>query len=263
VGIFVRSILALLILLAPQAAFAGAWTMPRGDMQIIASSTWSGARSSFDSKGSATVPAEFEKSLSSIDIEYGWNNWLTLLADPEYAYARQLRPDGRIESDHDWAEAGGVRVRLMRRFGVLSMQFTAKSAGAYAMDVSRDGAAGRQLETRLLYGTNFGLFGKRGYIDLESGYRWIAGPRADEIPVDVTLGYRITWRTWLMFQSFNIVAMGNARAPYQYYRQHKLEFSTVTWLSQRLSIQSGAFISPAGQNSLAEQGGSVAIWLRF
>lgn len=258
-----RYLAAVALLLAPQAAFAGAWTMPRGDMQIIASSTWSGARSSFDSKGAATEPAQFEKSLSSIDIEYGWNNWLTLLADPEYAYARTLRPNGRIETNRDWAESGGLRVRLMHRFGVLSAEFTAKSAGAYAMDVSRDGAAGRQLETRLLYGTNFKLFGRRGYIDLESGYRWMAGPRADEIPVDVTLGYRATWRTWLMFQSFNIVAMGNARPPYEYYRQHKLEFSTVTWLSQTVSIQSAAFISPAGQNSLAEQGGSVAVWLRF
>ncbi len=237
--------------------------MPRGKMQIIASSTWSGARSRFDSKGSASEPAQFEKSLTSIDIEYGWTDWLTLLADPEFAYARTLRPGGAIETDRDWAESGGVRLRLAHRFGVLSMQFSAKSAGAYAMDVSRDGAAGRQIEARLLYGTNFNLFGKRGYLDLESGYRWNAGPRADEIPLDLTLGYRIDWRTWLMFQSFNIVAMGNARPPYQYFRQHKLEFSTVTWLSQSVSIQSSAFISPAGQNSLAEQGGSVALWLRF
>lgn len=258
-----KNALVLVLLLVPQAAFAGAWTMPRGHMQIIASSTWSGAHSSFDSSGSASVPAEFEKSLSSIDIEYGWNNWLTLLADPEYAYARTLRPNGRIETDHDWAESGGVRIRLAHTFGVLSAEFTAKSAGAYAMDVARDGAAGRQLETRLLYGTNFKLFGKRGYLDLESGYRWIAGPRADEVPVDITLGYRTNWRTWLMFQSFNIVAMNNARAPYEYYRQHKLEFSTVTWLSQEVSVQSSAFISPAGQNSLAEQGGSVALWFRF
>lgn len=255
--------LLLLLLLAPQSAFAGAWTMPRGKMQIIASTTWSAAKSSFDSSGSASVPAQFEKSLTSIDLEYGWNDWLTLIADPEYAYARTLRISGRVETDHDWAESGGVRIRLAHSFGVLSAEFTAKSAGAYAMDVARDGAAGRQLETRLLYGTNFNLFGKRGYIDLECGYRWIAGPRADEIPVDVTVGYRANWRTWLMFQSFNIIAMDNARPPYEYYRQHKLEFSTVTWLSRTVSIQSSAFISPAGQNSLAEQGGSVAVWLRF
>ena len=257
-----RRILALLVLLVPHAAFAGAWTMPRGEGQIILQSTWSRAYASYDSKGAASVPTLFEKSLSDIYAEYGWNNWLTLIADPEFAHAR-TEIYGRVKIDNDWAGAGGVRIRLLRNVGVLSAEFTAKSAGAYAMTVSRDGAPGRQLETRLLYGTNFHFFHRPGYIDIESGYRWIAGPRADEIPVDVTLGYRVDWRTWLMFQSFNIVAMGNARPPYEYYRQHKFEFSTVARFGPKVYIQSGAFISPAGQNALVEKGASVAIWLHF
>ncbi|HUJ03593.1 MAG TPA: hypothetical protein VLW75_08155 [Rhizomicrobium sp.] len=253
---------ALLLLLMPNAARAGAWTMPRGHMQVIVQTIWSQAKSGYDSKSTASLPLDFEKSLTNADIEYGWNNWLTLIARPEFAHAR-TELFGRVHSDNDWAGAGGVRLRLMHSFGVLSAEFVAKSAGAYAMSVSRDGAAGRQLESRLLYGTNFRLFHRNGYLDIEGGYRWIAGPRADEIPVDVTLGYRLNWRTWLMLQSFNIVAMGNARPPYQYYRQHKIEFSTVTRFSHRLYLQSGAFVSPAGQNSLVEAGASMAVWLNF
>ncbi len=237
--------------------------MPRGQTQIIAGTTWSTATASFNSSGAPSQPAQFQKLLTSADIEYGWNKWLTIIAIPEFAYARNARPGGIVETNRDWAGAGGVRVRLEHAIGVLSAEFTAKSAGAYEMSVSHDGAAGRQIEARLLYGTNFMLFHRRGYIDIESGYRWIAGPRADEIPLDLTLGYQLNWRTKLMLQSFNIVASGNARPPYEYYRLHKIEFSTVTRLSHRLSIQSGAFISPAGLNSLEEQGVSMAIWLHF
>jgi hypothetical protein len=258
----VKRALALLLLLLPQTAYAGAWTMPRRHMQIIVQSTWSDAKAGFDSTSSASLPLQFEKLLTDADIEYGWTNWLTLIARPEFAHARTVSY-GRVKSNDDWAAAGGVRLRLMHGFGVLSAEFVAKSAGAYAMSVSRDGAAGRQLESRLLYGTNFRLFHRNGYIDVESGYRWIAGPRADEIPLDLTIGYRLNWRTWLMLQSFNIVAMGNARPPYQYYRQHKIEFSTVARFSHRLCLQSGAFVSPAGQNSLVEAGASMALWLNF
>ena len=258
-----KRIFALLVLLLPHAAFAGAWTMPRGQTQIIAQTILSGASASYDSSASATIPTQFQKILSSADIEYGWKRWLTLVAIPEFAYARTAISHGPIKTDRDWAGALGARVRLAHTFGVLSAEFTAKSAGAYEMSVSRDGAAGRQIEARLLYGTNFMLFHRRGYIDIESGYRWIAGPRADEIPLDITLGYQINWRTKLMLQSFNIVASGDARPPYQYYRLHKIEFSTVTRLSHRLSVQSGAFISPAGQNSLREQGVCMALWLHF
>jgi hypothetical protein len=66
-----------------------------------------------------------------------------------------------------------------------------------------------------------------------------------------------------MLQSFNIIAGGDARAPYTYYRSHKIALSVVTPIWGGFSVQSGSFLSPAGQNALAEHGLFVALWVKF
>jgi len=256
-------IAAILAVLLPCAAHAGAWTQKAHHAQIIAETTWSNAANSFDSSGVASRPALFEKWLSTFYAEYGWNDRLTLILAPEYAHARVGAPGGGITTANDFAVEAGVRYRITNAFGVLSVEADAKTAGAYAMSVSADRAAGRQLEARLLYGTNFRLFRHNGFADFEGGYRWIAGARPDEFPVDITLGLQVTHRTLILAQSFNIIASNNAQPPYQYYRQHKLELSTVTRLSNRISVQSGAFISPVGQNSLVERGAVLALWVNL
>lgn len=258
-----KRFLAVLAFFFPVAAHAGAWTLNEDSTQIIAGTTWSTAGTSFDDKGAASQPAIYEKWLSSADAEYGWNDYLTLIVAPEFAHARVGLPSGVVSTANDFAIAGGARVRLDDLFGVLSAQLTAKSAGAFDMSVSANGAAGRQLELRLLYGTNFTVLGYDGYFDAEAAERLIAGLRPDELPIDLTLGVQVTPHTTVMAQSFNIIAAGNAKPPYEYYRQHKLELSAVTRLTDQFSLQSGAFISPAGQNTLVEQGFSVALWAQF
>lgn len=251
----------MLAVLIPCAAHAGAWTEKADHAQIIAETTWSTAANSFDSSGDANRPALFEKWLSTVYIEYGWNDRLTLILAPEYAHARVGAVGVGTTTANDFAVEGGVRYRITNAFGVLSVEADAKTAGAYAMSVSADRAAGRQLEARLLYGTNFRLFRRNGFADFEGGYRWIAGARPSEFPIDITLGLQATRRTLILAQSFNVIASNDAQPPYKYYRQHKLELSTVTRLSNRISVQSGAFISPAGQNSLVERGAVLALWV--
>ncbi len=84
--------------------------------------------------------------------------------------------------------------------------------------------------------------------------RWIAHPRPNETPIDLTAGLWLTKGTMLMAQSFNIVSAGDARPPYAFYRSHKIELSIVERLSRHWLLQSGVFFSPAGQNALVEKG---------
>ncbi len=82
-----------------------------------------------------------------------------------------------------------------------------------------------------------------------------------------------------MLQSFNIIARGDARAPYTYSRSHKVALpgmlaqtprvcanipalSVVTPIWGPFSIQSGSFFCPAGQSALAEHGLFVALWAK-
>ena len=250
-------------LVRPPLAVAGAWTQPEGETQIIADVGYSIAGQSFDHHSRPNWPVQFDKILTTVDGEYGWNDWLTLVLAPEYAHARLLRPGKLPEQADDGAVMAGARVRLWNGGGVFSAQMTAKTAGAFDMTVSADGAPGRQLELRLLYGANFTLFGRDGFWDAEIAQRWIEGLRADEMPIDLTLGLRVSKRMRVLVQSFNIVAQGNARQPYSYYRAHKLSLSLVTDLSPGLSFESGAYISPAGQNALDEQGFDISLWVHF
>lgn len=244
-------------------AFAGAWTQPEGGTELIAGITYSRATFGFDHAGRGGAPLRYEKVLAQLHGEYGWNDWLTLILAPEYAHARLLAPPRAPEIADDAAIEGGLRVRLLKDVGVFSAQLTAKTAGAFDMTVSADGAPGRQLELRLLYGTNFTLFGQPGFLDAEVAQRWIAGARADETPFDLTVGLRLTERTRVLLQSFNVIAQGNASPPYSYYRSHKLALSVVTDIRPGVCIQSGGYFSPAGQNALAEQGISVNLWVHF
>ena len=249
--------------IVPSVAVAGAWTQPEGGTELIAGITYSRAVFGFDHTGKAGVSLRYEKLLAQLHAEYGWNDWLTFIVAPEYAHARLAAPRRAPELANDPAIEAGARVRLLRDFGTFAAQLTAQSAGAFDMTVSADGAPGRQLELRLLYGTNFTLFGQPGFFDAEVAQRWIAGPRADEVPIDLTLGLRVTERTRVLVQSFNIIAQGNASPPYSFYRSHKLALSVVTDIRPGLCLQSGGYVVPAGQNALAEQGVIVNLWVRF
>lgn len=247
----------------PLTVRAGAWTEPEGLTQILLGVTYSHADAGFDSHGRPDTALGYEKTLVQLDAEYGWNDWLTLILSPEYAHARLMKPMRPQERADDAGVAAGFRVRLLKKVGIVSAQLTVKTAGAFDTSVSADGAPGRQLELRVLYGTGFKLFGRDGFFDVEIAQRWIAGARADEVPIDLTLGLRVLKRSRLFLQSFNTIAQGNASRPYGYYRVHKISLSVVTDIRPGLCLESGAYLAVAGQNALVEQGFDVRLWLRF
>ncbi|MBV8801112.1 MAG: hypothetical protein JOY77_08790 [Alphaproteobacteria bacterium] len=243
-------------------ADAGAWTLPAGDTQIISGVIYSTAVESFDDKGGA-VPTLYRKILLQSYGEHGLTDDLTLIFAPEYAIATEGGAGRPTINADDFALKGGLRYLLTDRFGIVSAQASYKTAGAFDMSVSAHNDSGSEVEFRLLYGRNFKLFGRDAYLDAEVGQRWIAGARPDETPVDLTLG--VHWSEKLTFtaQSFNIIAAGNSRTPYGYYRSHKVELATVQRLWNDVYFETGAYFSPIGQNSLVERGVDASIWIHF
>ena len=53
-----------------------------------------------------------------------------------------------------------------------------------------------------------------------------------------------------------------AEPPFTYFREHKLELSVVRCINDRWTVQLGAFAAPAGQNSVAERGIALSLWMR-
>jgi protein XagA len=243
-------------------AFAGAWTLPAGDTQIISGAILSSAAESFDDTG-GTVPTYYRKILLQSYAEHGLTNDLTLVLAPEYAIATEGGPDRPTIHADDFAFKAGARYLLTDTFGVLSVQASYKTAGAFDMSVSANRDSGSETELRLLYGANFELFHKDAYFDAEIAQRWISGARPNEVPIDLTLGVHWSEKFTFMVQSFDIVASGNGEPPYRYYRSHKVELAILQRLWKGVYLESGAYLSPTGQNSLVERGADASIWVYF
>ena len=242
-------------------AFAGAWTMPEGHAQMISSIFVSHAGHSFDDSGNASIGVDYSKYLSQLYIAYGAFDGITVLLEPEYAIARQGPEGGPDVSAKALAIGGGVQARVLDDdYGVLSVEALFKSAGAFDTNVSVNKEAGQQFEFRALYGTNFPVFDKTAFADFEVGERVIAGGRPNETPIDLTVGLHITDGLMVLAQNFNVIAGGDAELPYSYYRSHKIQLSAVQHLWGHASLQAGIFISPAGQNSLKEEGLTFSFW---
>ena len=258
-----RLMAGLLLCLWPAAAHAGAWTLDEGGWQIISATTISDATRSYDADGKPTEDVTFRKTFTSLYTEYGWKDWLTLIAVPEYASALSAGAGHPTERANDFAFSGGARVRLLDDEGVLSVEAMARSAGAFELDTSFRQRPGEDFEVRLLYGTHFELFGREGCFDAEIAQRWTTGGRPDETPMDLTLIYDIGWKTQALVQNFNVVSEGGGEPPFVHFRYHKLALSLVRPVWNRTSLQVGGFVSPAGQNALEEKGIFLSLWTRF
>lgn len=241
-------------------AQAGAWTLHRGHWQIFTTTTQSQASASFDARGRAVVPTKFDKLLLQNTFEYGLTGAITLFATAAYATGKLETPFVPLTHASDTSVEAGARLSLYARRGRLSLQTSYKTAGAFDLSVSAGHAAGRQIELRLLYGTSFKLWNRDGFADVQVAQRWIASPRPNETPLDLTVGLWLNKKIMVMAQSFNTISAGDAAAPYTYYRMHKLELSVVQKLSRHWSLQTGVYYSPAGQNALVEKGVIVSLW---
>ena len=247
----------------PEPARAGAWTLDRGETQVITSVTFSRASRRFDGTGKPSQKMVFDKLFAQNSFEYGLTNAVTLYAAPEYVMAQSGGDGQATVRARSAAVEAGVRILLLTRIGMFSIQGSGKTAGAFDMSVSAGKASGSQAELRLLYGRNYKLLGLDGFADLQVAERWIRRPRPNEMAIDATLGLWLTPKTLAMVKSYNIISGGGGQPPYTFYRMHKLEFSIVRRITKRWSLQIGAFISPFGQNIVDERGVGSAIWYRF
>lgn len=260
------SILVLVALLSA-AAHGGAWTLSKGQTQIITATTVSEAFGQF---GPLAAPAGFyfNKTFIQSSIEYGLSDAVTLIAAPEFVSARWGSKGEAPIKAPDKAVEAGLRIRLFSGFGVLSLQGSAETAGAfdlYVADPKTNGAgkliSGKAAELRLLYGTNFTLFGLGGFADFETALRWISRPRPNEVACDLSAGLWLAKnKTLLLLQSFNTVSQGRTDVPY---RADKLEISLVQILVPGWSLQLGGLVSPLGHNTIRERGLTLSIWRRF
>lgn len=234
---------------------AAAWTLEEGTAQLIAETTWSSAHHSF----ADDAELSFSKIFIKDDYEYGLSDGLTIFSRPEYVSARVRRASGTIDA-RELSYAGGMRQRLYVGAGVLSAQLAYTRTTAFTMTVADGQTAGHQAEIRLLYGRGMRVAGLNSFVDAEVGWRWNAWPRPNEVVADVTAGAWLRNGLLLYGQSFMVFSAGYGEYPYTFYWQHKMALNLSWRVTDRLSLQAGGFVSPAGRHVVAERGLSVSLW---
>lgn len=218
-----------------------------------------------DSSYGTSAPIRFRKALLQTYTEHGWRDGITFFLASESAYVEVTQNRLAPYSAFDNAIEAGGRFRLRNAsWGVLSLEASLRTAGAFNYAVAANpGAGGDGGRLRLLYGRAFRLGGRDGFLDLGLGRQFLSGDRADETGLDVTAGFWFAPDNMAMLQSFNSLAGAGAVAAYPAFRSHKLQLSWVRRLSPRFYVQVGGFLSPAGHNALKEQGATLSLWTRF
>ncbi len=244
-----------------QEADCGAWTLPEGDAQGIATLQYSFAADAFDETGSLRSTEPFEKFELRGYFEYGLTDAVTLVLEPQL----RRKSQGDEQTDGLSRVAFGGRARVWKNdTAVASVGGAVSAPGQTDSLVALNGSDTEwEVEGRFLLGLGYELFNLHGFVDAQVGYRHRLQEPADEIIADLTIGLNITERSLVMVQSFNTLSVGDARAPFTETQEHKLVSSSVYRLSERLSLQTGAIVTGFGRNVLREQGVFISVWRSF
>jgi hypothetical protein len=248
----------------PGTAHAGAWLQPKGKGILILSGTMLSSGSAFDDGGGSFDVPRYNKFELGGWLEYGLTDHFTAILQPQF---RSVSIAGPTDASHSGLGYTGVGARIglwSNESSVISFQSLLRIPGSSdENDPAEAGSTQVEEDIRLLYGRSFLLGAWPAFLDTEFAYRFRGGGAPDEIRSDVTFGVRPRPDLMLMAQSFSTFSQGNARGFYDVGWEWKAAASVVWDFTPEWSVQVGGIATLAGENTLRERGGFVALWKRF
>ncbi|MBI1683232.1 hypothetical protein [Caulobacter hibisci] len=249
------------LLASADAAWAAAWTQPKGGKEVIVNLRRQDSTHGFDAEGRAIDIVDYRKTELQAFAEYGLTDRLTLgvQGSVRRLHTRDARADepGHFEI--------GARYRLLSRDGwVVSSQNAVRLPGGDAdPGAAQKGSPETEYDSRLLVGWSGAVYGRDVFVDLQGGLRRRNGEPPDERRLEATAGVRPNRRLMLMGQGYAVSSLGAGQGAYEAYRYLNLELSAVYDLPAGWSVQAGLTGTASGRNALRERGGVVAVWRRF
>ncbi len=242
-------------------AFAGAWTEPAGQGQIIETlSGWMGDGAPYGGQR-ATRESRVE---AQTYADYGLYDRLTLFGEisPERYTLSAPGADRFIGLDYSGA---GVRAKIWSNDAwVFSLEASAYVSSARdAGKSAQAGNTGGEGELRGLAGHNLEFWGAPAFVDAEFSYRLRTAGPPDEFHGDVTLGIKWPARWMGLVQVFNTVSNGAGAPGYLAWQSHTTQLSIVYAFNDYWSVQVGGFATFVTVNTNTERGVLVAMWRRF
>jgi hypothetical protein len=245
-------------------AHAGAWLQPKGQGLLILSGTMLSSGRAFDESGGSFDIPRYNKFEFDGWLEYGLTDHFTAILRPQFRSVGIARP---TDASHAGLGYAGVGARIglwSSESSVLSFQSLLRIPGSGdENDPAQAGSTDMEEDVRLLYGHSSKLGAWPAFLDSAFAYRFRGGGAPDEIRSDVTFGVRPRPDLMLMAQSFSTFSQGNARGFYDVGWEWKAAASVVWDFAKDWSVQVGGIATLAGENTLRERGGFVALWKRF
>jgi hypothetical protein len=251
-------------LLVPSAAWAGAWTLPQGTGQWLASLTAATSTTYFDGNGLASTP-RYNKVEAAILMEYGVTDRLTAIVDPGLQHIDIGAPTSAERTGLGYTEFGARYGIVQDPTWVLSGQATLRVPGT--TDTSNPAAVGYtdvEADLRALLGHNFKIGDMPAFFDVEVAERVRTAGLPSEFRADVTFGVKVLPQWLLLVQNFNVISEG-AGNPVNggSYNYEKLQLSAVYEVTPTWSLQGGGYTTFAGLNALQENGLIFGVWHQF
>ncbi len=246
---------ALIILLGCPSGLGAQWTVQPGGW--FNSHSFNSGR--FPDRNSGNTRNALEKEDWGTYFIYGLREGLSVGFGQGYAHLRQPSGDSTLTTTGFGATGIFVMKRIAQgRAGVLSIQPRIDLPLFYDTDDRPVlGPIRADAEIRLLYGTGYGIAGRRGFISASAGLgAWREG--ADEIRYDLTVGLDAARRVMLMGQAFNVAAFSDGDLAYS---ATKLGAAALFRVSPQVGLLVGYYGGVSGRNTARERTLSFAIWL--
>lgn len=248
---------------ACSSAYAGAWTFPTGDGQVILTMSYTLGPKGYDANGKTVDRASYDKGTLELLMEYGINDKTTVYTKPQLRHV--TIDDGDHATSLGYAEVG-VRQQIWS-----AGDWVVSGQGSFFFPGQTDagnnsalvGSTEFEADARILVGRGLEVLEGNGFFNAEFAYRGRSGAPPSEYRLDLSVGFEVTPRAMLVGQSFNTVSDGAGDDGFDRYRYHNVWLSTVWSLKPDTWLQAGAIFTVAGENALRERGGLLALWRRF
>lgn len=251
-----RAIVVAAAVVAPIAAYGGAWTLPEQTGQAILS--FSGGAGEFNGAARET------RLESSLDVEYGLTDWLTGFVQSGLESSSIGAPVSDSYRGLDYSGVG-LRARLLSSESLVwSVQGTALVPGAHdAWRPAQAGNTGFNSDWRTLVGSSFRVGTMWAFADASLGYHTRSDGPPDEWGADLTLGLHLRDDLTVMAQSFNSLSNGSHAPLFPAEQTMTVEPSVVYDFNKTWSLQIGAYATLRAVNANRDRGIVVALWRRF
>ena len=250
-----------LVIGATAGALGGAWTLPQGTGQLIATLYgWAG----FGPPWGGNPPTNERRFHAQTYVQYGLTDSLTLFGQTALEHYTLGEPTPNTYNGLDYSDVG-LRTKLWSTGEwVFSGEATAFIPGAHNPKApAQEGDTGWAGEARLNAGRNFTLGAIPGFVDAELAYRIRTQGPPDEWHGDLTVGFKFTPQVMLMLQDFTTVSMKSTDRTFPAWRSSVVEASVVYALDDKWSVQLGVFSTVWTVKTNTQHGLALAVWRNF